>query len=210
MVVGGSTGAGQVDAREQPRRGGGERRGRAPADDTRARARLQPRRRALVRGRPRAAGALAHDRRRGRRAWARARATAALPAGLALLDSPDIDSVAAENRALAAQLLAAADFWLFVTTAARYADAVPWELLHAARDRGTALAVVLNRVPTDGADRGERAPRADARRARPRGDGAARRRRRRGSTTGCSRRRRSRPYATGWTGSRPTRRRARR
>jgi len=75
--------------------------------------------------------------------------TDVLPAGLALLDSPDIDSVAAENRALASQLLAAADFWLFVTTAARYADAVPWELLHAARERGTALALVLNRVPSD-------------------------------------------------------------
>jgi hypothetical protein len=77
--------------------------------------------------------------------------TQALPAGLALLDSPDIDSVAAENRALAGQLLAAADSWLFVTTAARYADAVPWELLRAASERGTALAVVLNRVPADGA-----------------------------------------------------------
>jgi energy-coupling factor transporter ATP-binding protein EcfA2 len=75
--------------------------------------------------------------------------TSALPAGLALLDSPDVDSVADENRALAAQLLAAADSWLFVTTAARYADAVPWELLHAASQRGTALAVVLNRVPAD-------------------------------------------------------------
>src|SRR5688500_7969489 len=39
--------------------------------------------------------------------------TAALPEGLALLDSPDIDSVLAENRALANQLLAAADGWLF-------------------------------------------------------------------------------------------------
>jgi hypothetical protein len=78
--------------------------------------------------------------------------TRALAAGFALLDSPDIDSVAAENRALARQLLAAADSWLFVTTAARYADAVPWELLHAARERGTALAVVLNRVPADGAE----------------------------------------------------------
>ena len=75
--------------------------------------------------------------------------TAALPPGLALLDSPDIDSVLAENRALANQLLAAADGWLFVTTAARYADAVPWELLRAARDRGTALSLVLNRVPAD-------------------------------------------------------------
>jgi energy-coupling factor transporter ATP-binding protein EcfA2 len=75
--------------------------------------------------------------------------TAALPQGLALLDSPDIDSVLAENRALAGQLLAAADGWLFVTTAARYADAVPWEFLRAARDRGTALSLVLNRVPED-------------------------------------------------------------
>jgi energy-coupling factor transporter ATP-binding protein EcfA2 len=79
-------------------------------------------------------------------------ATAALPQGLALLDSPDIDSVLAENRALANQLLAAADGWLFVTTAARYADAVPWGFLRSARERGTALSIVLNRVPPD-ADR---------------------------------------------------------
>lgn len=72
-----------------------------------------------------------------------------LPTGLALLDSPDIDSVLLENRALATQLLAAADAWLFVTTAARYADAVPWEFLATARERGTALAIVLNRVPDD-------------------------------------------------------------
>ena len=76
---------------------------------------------------------------------------AALPAGLALLDSPDIDSVLAENRALANQLLTAADGWLFVTTALRYADAVPWEFLRTARDRGTAMSVVLNRVPDDAA-----------------------------------------------------------
>jgi energy-coupling factor transporter ATP-binding protein EcfA2 len=75
--------------------------------------------------------------------------TESLPQGLALLDSPDIDSVLAENRALASQLLAAADGWLFITTAARYADAVPWEFLRAARDRGTALSLVLNRVPED-------------------------------------------------------------
>src|SRR5918998_4065815 len=78
--------------------------------------------------------------------------TVALPPGLALLDSPDIDSVVEANRALSRQLLAAADAWLFVTTAARYADAVPWELLHAARDRGTALSLVLDRVPPEAAD----------------------------------------------------------
>jgi hypothetical protein len=71
----------------------------------------------------------------------------ALPAGLALLDAPDVDSVVDSNRELAAQLLAAADLWLFVTTAARYADAVPWGLLQEAAARSAALAVVLNRVP---------------------------------------------------------------
>ena len=70
-----------------------------------------------------------------------------LPAGLALLDAPDIDSVVLGNRELARQLLGAADLWLFVTTAARYADAVPWELLRQASERGTSVAVVLNRVP---------------------------------------------------------------
>ncbi|MFG2078207.1 ABC transporter [Nonomuraea maritima] len=73
----------------------------------------------------------------------------ALGAGLALLDAPDIDSVVTSNRELAAQLLAAADLWLFVTTAARYADEVPWSFLRSARERSTALAVVLDRVPPD-------------------------------------------------------------
>ncbi len=73
----------------------------------------------------------------------------ALGAGLAFLDAPDIDSVVEGNRKLAAQLLAAADLWLFVTTAARYADAVPWELLTTARLRGTVIALVLDRVPAE-------------------------------------------------------------
>src|ERR687894_253942 len=70
-----------------------------------------------------------------------------MPPGLALLDAPDIDSVVAENRQLAAQLLAAADLWLFVTSAARYADAVPWDFLISAAERSAAVAVVLDRVP---------------------------------------------------------------
>jgi hypothetical protein len=74
-----------------------------------------------------------------------------LGSGLAFLDAPDIDSVVDQNRALAAQLLAAADLWLFVTTAARYADAVPWELLRTARFRGTVTALVLDRVPAEAA-----------------------------------------------------------
>jgi hypothetical protein len=72
--------------------------------------------------------------------------------GLAFLDAPDIDSVVTANRRLAAQLLAAADLWLFVTTAARYADAVPWDVLQTAQERGTALAVLLDRVPPGAED----------------------------------------------------------
>ncbi|MGO0575002.1 ABC transporter [Ornithinimicrobium panacihumi] len=72
-----------------------------------------------------------------------------LPPGLALLDAPDIDSVVQANRALSKQLLSAADLWIFVTTAARYADAVPWDLLREASERGTSVAVVLNRVPPE-------------------------------------------------------------
>ncbi|MCW2921794.1 MAG: putative transporter [Thermoleophilia bacterium] len=78
--------------------------------------------------------------------------TERLPQGIALLDAPDIDSVVETNRVLATQLLGAADSWLFVTTAARYADAVPWDLLEAARERGTTLSLVLDRVPVDAAD----------------------------------------------------------
>ncbi len=68
-------------------------------------------------------------------------------AGLALIDAPDIDSIEEANRDLATQLLAAADLWLFTTTAVRYADAVPWDFLHRAQARGTSLAIIINRVP---------------------------------------------------------------
>ncbi|MGH3334150.1 MAG: ABC transporter [Nocardioidaceae bacterium] len=69
-----------------------------------------------------------------------------VPPGLAILDAPDIDSVEEHNRTLAAQLLAAADLWVFVTSAARYADQVPWDFLKAAAERSTAVAVVLDRT----------------------------------------------------------------
>ena len=70
----------------------------------------------------------------------------ALPRGLAVLDAPDVDSVVVGNRELAAQLLAAADLWLFVTTAARYADAVPWELLDEGASRRAQVAIVVDRI----------------------------------------------------------------
>ena len=75
-----------------------------------------------------------------------------VPQNVALIDAPDIDSIAAENRALANQLLAAADLWIFVTTANRYADAVPWKLLDEAAARSITVGVVLNRVQPAAAD----------------------------------------------------------
>lgn len=72
-----------------------------------------------------------------------------VPRGIALLDAPDVDSISDDNRRLAGQLLAAADLWVFVTTANRYADAVPWRLLLDAASRDITVAVVLDRVPAE-------------------------------------------------------------
>lgn len=75
--------------------------------------------------------------------------TTRVPQGLAILDAPDVDSIDQGNRELAAQLLAAADLWLFVTSAARYADQVPWDYLRQAAERSTSVAVVLDRTSDD-------------------------------------------------------------
>ena len=72
-----------------------------------------------------------------------------VPAGLGLLDAPDLDSVSQTNREMAGMLMSAADLWFFVTTASRYADAVPWAALRAAVDRNAAVVIVLNRVPAE-------------------------------------------------------------
>lgn len=70
-----------------------------------------------------------------------------LPRGLAILDAPDIDSLVVDNRTLAAELICAADVWVMVTTASRYADAVPWHLLRTAKQYKATLITVLDRVP---------------------------------------------------------------
>lgn len=72
--------------------------------------------------------------------------TQRVPEGLALLDAPDFDSIDDQNRALASQLLAAADLWIFVTTPARYADQLVWNFLNDAASRGIEVVVVLNRL----------------------------------------------------------------
>jgi energy-coupling factor transporter ATP-binding protein EcfA2 len=74
-------------------------------------------------------------------------ASEGMPRGIALLDTPDIDSVVQAHREFAHQFLDASDLWLFMTSASRYADASVWELLQLARDRGAALGIVLSRVP---------------------------------------------------------------
>jgi energy-coupling factor transporter ATP-binding protein EcfA2 len=73
-------------------------------------------------------------------------ASEGMPPGVALLDTPDIDSVVQAHREFAHQFLDASDLWLFMTSAMRYADAAVWQLLQQARNRGAALAVVLSRV----------------------------------------------------------------
>lgn len=77
-------------------------------------------------------------------------ATECMPAGVALLDTPDVDSAVAAHHEFAAKFLDAADLWVFVTTSRRYADARVWEFLQVARDRDTSLTVVLSRVPRRG------------------------------------------------------------
>ena len=79
----------------------------------------------------------------------------AISPGVALVDAPDIDSIEHANRELADRLVEAADLCVFVTTATRYADQVPWSVLERIRERGLPLIIVLNRMPPDEADRRE-------------------------------------------------------
>ena len=72
--------------------------------------------------------------------------------GLVLVDAPDIDSLEHANRDLTDRLVEAADLCLFVTTATRYADRVPWSVLARVRERGLPLQVIVNRMPSDAAD----------------------------------------------------------
>ncbi len=79
----------------------------------------------------------------------------AVASGLALVDAPDVDSIEHGNRILADRLAEAADLGIFVTTATRYADQVPWDVLGRVRDRGLPLLVVVNRLPPDDGSRRE-------------------------------------------------------
>jgi energy-coupling factor transporter ATP-binding protein EcfA2 len=75
--------------------------------------------------------------------------------GLVLVDAPDIDSLEHANRDLADRLVEAADLCLFVTTATRYADRVPWTVLERVRERGLPLQVIVNRMPAGAGDQAD-------------------------------------------------------
>lgn len=67
--------------------------------------------------------------------------------GLIVVDAPDVDSVERDNRALADVLVEVADLCVFVTTASRYADQVPWDVLARVSERRLPFLVVINRLP---------------------------------------------------------------
>jgi|FLYL01.1.fsa_nt_gi energy-coupling factor transporter ATP-binding protein EcfA2 len=67
---------------------------------------------------------------------------------LAVVDTPDIDSVVTRHRAAARRVLTRADVAIYVTTPLRYADAASRELLEWAARRLPVL-VVVNRVGKD-------------------------------------------------------------
>lgn len=65
---------------------------------------------------------------------------------LVLVDTPDIDSTSTEHRAVAESLIDRADVVVFVTSALRYSDAIPWQVLRRAESRGSDVVHILNRV----------------------------------------------------------------
>lgn len=65
---------------------------------------------------------------------------------LTLVDTPDIDSYVAEHRRVTTEILRHADVVVFLTSAQRYADAVPWEVLEDIDRQGRVIVYVLNRL----------------------------------------------------------------
>lgn len=70
---------------------------------------------------------------------------------MCLIDTPDIDSTSRENHRLARTVLEAADVVVFVSSALRYADLVPWRVLRDLEERGIPVIHALNRISTSSA-----------------------------------------------------------
>lgn len=65
---------------------------------------------------------------------------------MTLIDTPDLDSTSTEHRVMAERIIDSADVVVFVMSALRYADMVPWQVLRRAVARGAIVVPVLNRV----------------------------------------------------------------
>jgi hypothetical protein len=72
--------------------------------------------------------------------------SAALPLGVAVLDTPDIDSVALANHVLADESLDAADAWVWLATSRSYADEVGMTYLRRASARQALTVVAITQV----------------------------------------------------------------
>jgi hypothetical protein len=72
--------------------------------------------------------------------------SSALPRGVALLDTPDIDSVALANHVLADESLDAADAWVWLATSRSYADEVGMTYLRRASARQALTVVAITQV----------------------------------------------------------------
>lgn len=71
---------------------------------------------------------------------------------MSFVDTPDLDSTSTHHRVIAETIVDHADVVIFVTSALRYADNVPWEVLRRAKYRGAVVLPVINRVgPESGA-----------------------------------------------------------
>ncbi len=68
------------------------------------------------------------------------------PAEMALIDTPDFDSVRAENEAQARDMARRADAIILVTHQAKYADQSTWDFLTAETRSDRPLLIILNRV----------------------------------------------------------------
>ncbi|HEY5891458.1 MAG TPA: GTPase domain-containing protein [Acidimicrobiia bacterium] len=65
---------------------------------------------------------------------------------ISLIDTPDLDSTNLENRTRAMDAISRADVVVFVISALRYADLVPWEVFREVVARGVPIVFVLNRI----------------------------------------------------------------
>lgn len=65
---------------------------------------------------------------------------------MTFVDTPDIDSTSTSHRVVAESFIDRADIVVFVVSASRYADHVPWEVLRRAVSRGATVVPVINRL----------------------------------------------------------------